>query len=207
MSSRVWVAASWTVFRYSEIDRSKSSIPQIGNTSPSSIADTGHLKAHGSSSQHKYPTRRLVGWSNAMSSQPIDEDGFHSIAWDDAPPRATSAALTSPLDDDNEGFETISPPSATSPAQRESFDRHDGPSSSGQKPESALLASRNIPGGRGDDIDPSEWKGHWMSIEVRDPVKEHEGSKDMYVSYAVRTKVGRKKLWEDSLADTLGRQI
>jgi sorting nexin-4 len=28
-----------------------------------------------------------------------------------------------------------------------------------------------------------------MSIEVRDPVKEHEGSKDMFVSYAVRTKV------------------
>lgn len=28
-----------------------------------------------------------------------------------------------------------------------------------------------------------------MSIEVRDPVKEHEGSKDMYVSYAVKTQV------------------
>lgn len=29
-----------------------------------------------------------------------------------------------------------------------------------------------------------------MSIEVKDPMKEHEGSKDMFVSYAVRTKVG-----------------
>ena len=28
-----------------------------------------------------------------------------------------------------------------------------------------------------------------MSISVTDPIKEHEGSKDMFVSYAVRTRV------------------
>jgi sorting nexin-4 len=38
-------------------------------------------------------------------------------------------------------------------------------------------------------VDPSEWGGKWMAIDVRDPVKEHEGSKDMFVSYAVRTRV------------------
>jgi hypothetical protein len=64
MSSRVWVAASWTVFRYSEINRSKSSIPQIGNTSPSSIANTGHLKAHGSSS---HTNIQLDAWSGGQT--------------------------------------------------------------------------------------------------------------------------------------------
>ncbi len=33
------------------------------------------------------------------------------------------------------------------------------------------------------------WKGRWMEIEIRDPVKEHEGSKDSYVSYCVKTRV------------------
>lgn len=28
-----------------------------------------------------------------------------------------------------------------------------------------------------------------MAIEVREPAKEHEGTKEMYVSYAVRTRV------------------
>jgi hypothetical protein len=31
-----------------------------------------------------------------------------------------------------------------------------------------------------------------MSIKVTDPMKEHEGSKDMFVSYAVQTKVSFK---------------
>jgi hypothetical protein len=30
-----------------------------------------------------------------------------------------------------------------------------------------------------------------MVIQVKDPVKEHEGSKDQYISYAVRTQVRR----------------
>ena len=38
-----------------------------------------------------------------------------------------------------------------------------------------------------------------MVIQVQNPVKEHEGSKDMYISYAVRTQVGknviRKLVW------------
>jgi hypothetical protein len=28
-----------------------------------------------------------------------------------------------------------------------------------------------------------------MQIEIRDPVKEHEGTKDSYVSYCVKTRV------------------
>lgn len=109
-----------------------------------------------------------------MSSQPIDEDGFHSIAWDDVPARPT-LDITSPLDEENDGFETISPVSATTPEPQAKA------SSSG--PSHARKGSINT------EIDPAEWKGKWMNIEVRDPVKEHEGSKDQYVSYAVRTQV------------------
>jgi hypothetical protein len=108
-----------------------------------------------------------------MSSQPMDEDGFHSIAWDDAPSKTTSNA--SPEDDDDNGFETISNSPPTPPPV-----------------ESVASASTSTAHRKGSmDVDPKEWAGRWMSIEVRDPVKEHEGSKDMYVSYAVRTKVCR----------------
>jgi len=112
-----------------------------------------------------------------MASLP-DEDGFHSIAWDDAPSsRPGLTDVSSPLnEDDDNGFETISPPPETPPPV-ESI---------------ASTSTARIPRmGSGDtDIDPKEWGGRWMNIEVKDPVKEHEGSKDMFVSYAVRTKVG-----------------
>lgn len=66
-----------------------------------------------------------------MASSPLDEDGFHSIAWDDAPPRshASANANANPLSgigglhdvsgdlDDTDGFEAISP---TSPGGVES---------------------------------------------------------------------------------------
>ena len=110
-----------------------------------------------------------------MSSQPLDEDGFHSIAWDDAPPRPILTDVSSPLDDDNEGFETISAAS---------------PTSSSTPHASTSVPTRRDPA-TGTEVDPAEWEGRWMSIEVRDPVKEHEGSKDMYISYAVRTQVSR----------------
>ncbi|WWD16506.1 sorting nexin-4 [Kwoniella shandongensis] len=109
-----------------------------------------------------------------MPNQPLDEDGFHSIAWDDAP----AHPVTSPFsEDDHEGFETISP---TSPGRGESV-----ASTSSAPAQSTSTKQRERHGSV--EIDPSEWGGRWMSIEVRDPVKEHEGSKDMYVSYAVKT--------------------
>jgi hypothetical protein len=43
------------------------------------------------------------------------------------------------------------------------------------------------------------WGGKWMAIEVREPTKEHEGSKEMYVSYAVRTRVSVYIFEEDRL--------
>jgi sorting nexin-4 len=115
-----------------------------------------------------------------MSSQPIDEDGFHSIAWDDAPPtRPALTDVSSPLyEDEDNGFETISH-SPPTPPPVESI---------------ASTSTATVPrmrSGDGPDVDPKEWGGRWMSIEVKDPVKEQEGSKDMYVSYAVRTKVSR----------------
>ncbi|KAK1927519.1 hypothetical protein DB88DRAFT_478298 [Papiliotrema laurentii] len=113
-----------------------------------------------------------------MSSQPLDEDGFHSIAWDDAPPRQALHDVSSPLEEDSEGFESISPSSAVSPTS--------GPTvpAAAHGAGSSAQARNLTPGG---DIDPAEWAGRWMVIQVKDPVKEHEGSKDQYISYAVRT--------------------
>ncbi len=113
-----------------------------------------------------------------MSPQALDEDGFHSIAWEDAPPRPIlhDVSATSPLSEDGEGFENIS---SSSPPPVESVARNP--------------TAKDIRGTRKDatgEVNAAEWGGRWMSIEVKDPVKEHEGSKDTFVSYAVRTKVG-----------------
>ncbi|WWC68626.1 sorting nexin-4 [Kwoniella pini CBS 10737] len=115
-----------------------------------------------------------------MSSNPIDEDGFHSIAWDDAPPR-TGFSPSSPFgEEDGEGFETIS---STSAAHDESIA---AASTSTATPSTAGLGARRERQELA-EADLEEWNGRWMSIEVREPIKEHEGSKDMYVSYAVKT--------------------
>lgn len=113
-----------------------------------------------------------------MSSQRLDEEGFHSIAWEDAPPRPIlhDVSATSPLSEDGEGFENIS---SSSPPPVESI----ASTSTAQD----VRSSRKDAAG---EVNAAEWGGRWMSIEVKDPVKEHEGSKDMFVSYAVRTKVG-----------------
>ncbi|WVQ64915.1 sorting nexin-4 [Kwoniella botswanensis] len=113
-----------------------------------------------------------------MSSQPIDEDGFHSIAWDDAPPSRAVLSPSSPFDEDvGEGFETISQPTSES---------QDGGAGAASTSTATVTGSRRDRQGSV-EVDPGEWNGRWMSIEVREPVKEHEGSKDMYVSYAVKT--------------------
>lgn len=119
-----------------------------------------------------------------MSSQPIDEDGFHSIAWDDAPPRSNSRPILTEISgsDDGEGFETISPGSPVASTSGSAAHDHDHDT----------LNERQYRDRGEHDVDKQQsvdFNGKWMSIEVRDPVKEHEGSKDMYVSYAVRTKV------------------
>ncbi|ORY24374.1 hypothetical protein BCR39DRAFT_472405 [Naematelia encephala] len=117
-------------------------------------------------------------------SSPLETDGFHSIeiGWDtqhEPPPRSGFTDVSSPLEEDGDGFETIS---AASPPPPESVastsTAHDDP---------RARTPRKDLGQMGQNVDPNEWGGKWMSIEVRDPVKEHEGSKDMFVSYAVRT--------------------
>lgn len=130
-----------------------------------------------------------------MSSQPLDEDGFHSIAWDDAPslppkdnshPRQPSSGFSVSSESDN-GFETISPMSPAS-ASGSGFPSGAAGSTGTVKQhsrhKSEIEAMREHA-----EVDGTEWGGRWMVIEVKDPVKEHEGSKDMFVSYAVRTRV------------------
>lgn len=113
----------------------------------------------------------------------MEEDGFHSISWDDAPPaRATTgfadmSAVGAADDDDDDGFDKIS---ATSPLHEDAPE----PSTS-RPPQPQTLARGAAPELDIDDL----WGGRWMSVTVSDPVKEHEGSKDMYVSYAVKTQV------------------
>ncbi|WWC87895.1 sorting nexin-4 [Kwoniella dendrophila CBS 6074] len=114
-----------------------------------------------------------------MSSQPIDEDGFHSIAWDDAPPRNTIVSPSSPFDEEGDGFETISH------SHSQSSTTHDEGVASTSTGTVTGMERRERQGSV--QADPNEWNGKWMSIEVREPIKEHEGSKDMYVSYAVKT--------------------
>ncbi len=107
----------------------------------------------------------------------MEEDGFHSISWDDAPPRAGFADMSGVGEDDDDGFDKISPSSP---------DEHFGAASTSTvRPEETVTHRTAFEPG------DYEWDGRWMSIEVKDPVKEHEGSKDMFVSYAVQTRVRR----------------
>ncbi|EIW66564.1 hypothetical protein TREMEDRAFT_34892 [Tremella mesenterica DSM 1558] len=105
-----------------------------------------------------------------------DEDGFQSIAWDDAPPKLPHLDVSSPIDDDH-GFETISPV-PQSPGS---------PSTSTANNDTPRAPRRTLPA-KLEEVDPAEWGGRWMSVEVYSPMKEHDGTKDMFVSYAVRTK-------------------
>ncbi|WOO83937.1 Sorting nexin-4 [Vanrija pseudolonga] len=118
----------------------------------------------------------------------MEEDGFQSISWDDATQRTNPGFADmsgvgghDDLDDDDDGFDKIS---ATSPPALDSF-----ASSSTATVRGGDSASRGgiSTGGLGPD-GTYTWDGKSMTIEVRDPVKEHEGSKDMYVSYAVLSK-------------------
>jgi len=118
-----------------------------------------------------------------------DDDGFHSISWDDTspPPRSGFADMSGVgAEDDDDGFDKISP----SPP---SYDFASGSTSTATV--RAGTAGGGASTGAGDtahvlgDPENYEWDGKQMAVLVKDPVKEHEGSKDMYVSYAVQTKV------------------
>lgn len=106
----------------------------------------------------------------------MEEDGFHSISWDDAPPRSGFADMSGVGEEEDDGFDKISP-------QTPPDDHFGAASTSTVRPEETRRTA----------FEPGdyEWDGRWMSIEVKDPVKEHEGSKDMFVSYAVQTRVRR----------------
>ena len=120
-----------------------------------------------------------------MASSPLDEDGFHSIAWDDAPPRPLFSGSNDalPEEDDGEGFETISPVSPPPDSPSTLTANNDTP----RAPRRDVFAGNSGVGTS--TMRPEDWEGRWMSIEVFNPMKEHEGSKEMFVSYAVRTKV------------------
>lgn len=120
----------------------------------------------------------------------MDQDGFHSIAWDDAPssnpPLSGPSPSQSPFE---EGFESISPSSAQLPIS-EQYEGYDNSKAGGSGEVAVSLDRRERLGGH--EVDGSIWNGKWMDVQVREPAKEHEGSKDMYVSYAVKTEAS---LW------------
>lgn len=111
----------------------------------------------------------------------MEEDGFQSISWDDAPPRAGFADMSSVGEQDEDGFQNISASSS--------------PPGAGPAAAMATSSTSTVRGEAESSKQPrtvnqnAAWDGRWMSIEVKEPVKEHEGSKDMYVSYAVHTRV------------------
>jgi sorting nexin-4 len=96
------------------------------------------------------------------------DDGFTSITWDSPPQNATS-----PIQD------PITSAGYQLPRQDAASDHpHHAP------PGHAM----DDPVREGDHSLP-HWRGRWMHVEIRDPVKEHEGTKDSYVSYCVKTRV------------------
>lgn len=108
------------------------------------------------------PTDRVM----SGAEQHVD-DGFTSITWDQ-PPNSHHAPA---------GIFTNNERPPLPESVPSSVDRAEA------RPGAMEGASRE-----GEHTMPS-WGGKWMAIEVREPTKEHEGSKEMYVSYAVRTRV------------------
>lgn len=152
---------------------------------PRAIYATVMSESAGAHSVHPSPSDRPP---HLYHQYTMEEDGFHSISWDDAPPpppthRASTgfadmSAVGAADDDDDDGFDKIS---ATSPLHEDAPE----PSTSSRPPQPQVHARGAAPELDVDDL----WGGRWMSVQVSDPVKEHEGSKDMYVSYAVKTQV------------------
>jgi sorting nexin-4 len=97
------------------------------------------------------------------------DDGFTSITWDSPPGNASSPPPNDPM---------------TSPGFQQP-----GHSALPEHPHQAPPGhAMDDPVREGQHSQP-QWRGRWMQIEIRDPVKEHEGTKDSYVSYCVKTRV------------------
>jgi sorting nexin-4 len=97
-------------------------------------------------------------------SSPTDplDDGFTSISWDNKPSQAEHPHST---------LHTLT--SADPPSVVEAETR----------PEALKHAQRE-----GEGTVPS-WAGRYMAVDVGEPSKEMEGTKEVYISYAVRTRV------------------
>lgn len=114
-----------------------------------------------------FPRKKAIITTTMPGAEESADDGFTSITWDQPP---TSHHAPPGVFTNNER-----PPLPESVPS--SVDRAD------QRPMAMEGASRE-----GEHTMPS-WGGKWMAVEVREPTKEHEGTKEMYVSYAVRTRV------------------
>ena len=99
----------------------------------------------------------------AGGSDPLDEE-FTSVTWDNKPSHSPEVHPHSTLHgitsaDPNAVLQAEAKPYALEGAQRE-----------------------------GEGTMP-RWAGRWMTIDVSEPSKEMEGTKEVHISYAVRTRV------------------
>jgi hypothetical protein len=99
----------------------------------------------------------------AGGSDPLDEE-FTSVTWDNKPSRDAGEHPHSTL----HGV-TSADPSAVLQAEA--------------KPWALEGAQRE-----GEGTMP-RWAGRWMKVDVSEPSKEMEGTKEVHISYAVRTRV------------------
>jgi hypothetical protein len=104
----------------------------------------------------------------AGGSDPLDEE-FTSVTWDNKPSRDAGEHPHSTL----HGV-TSADPSAVLQAEA--------------KPWALEGAQRE-----GEGTMP-RWAGRWMKVDVSEPSKEMEGTKEVHISYAVRTRVSTATL-------------
>lgn len=116
-----------------------------------------------------------------------DEDNFTSITWETANEAEAAAAATGAA-----GPRTASSSSSTQP--------HPPPSSGVD----LVLGTQSLadpysrPPVNPDDTRPT-WEGYLL-VEVTEPRKEHEGTKDMFVSYGIRAETNLKHFSRSRLA-------
>lgn len=168
------------------------------------------------------------GQSAGIIEDPLLDDGFTSISWDQpaggvSGPSSTSthnpggdSLFSSPLHhhDSSDRPHTTHNDGFTNPAPSSDFD---APLGGGgyQTVDVRTLSSPDhhhpvIPGvkeaeerARGEMKDATReeegilptWDGKWVEVKVQDPIKEHEGSKDVFVSYAVVCRVSSLLLY------------
>jgi sorting nexin-4 len=99
----------------------------------------------------------------SSSTDPLDEE-FTSVTWDNRPSRSA----------DEHPHSTLHGVTSSDPQQVREAEA---------KPYALEDATRE-----GEGTMP-KWAGRWMTIEISEPSKELEGTKEVHVSYAVRTRV------------------